>query len=274
MDANDIAPLTERDIAEYLIQNPGFFQRNSELLTSIQLGSAHGQRVISLHERQAEMLREKIKVLENRLVEMIRHGSENSITTNRLLHWVTGLFLEHDTAALPDKICHDIRTQFVVPQVAIRLWDVLPAYAHEPFTQGVSPETKSFASSLSTPYCGVHVSVEAVRWLQEPVLAASLALIPLRDADKPGAPAFGLLVLASPDASRYQDNMATDYLEHIGKMASAALSRLTPAATALQTSATPIDDKATTTSNTGTTENTGGEGNVSNTFKLPTDENR
>ena len=122
---------------------------------------------------------------------------------------------------------------------------MLPAYAHEPFTQGVSPETKSFASSLSTPYCGVHVSVEAVRWLQEPVLAASLALIPLRDADKPGAPAFGLLVLASPDASRYQDNMATDYLEHIGKMASAALSRLTPTATALQTAAatTPIDDR-------------------------------
>ena len=39
MNANDIAPLTERDIAEYLIQNPGFFQRNPELLTSLQLGS-------------------------------------------------------------------------------------------------------------------------------------------------------------------------------------------------------------------------------------------
>ena len=224
MNANDIAPLTERDIAEYLIQNPGFFQRNPELLTNLQLGSAHGQRVVSLHERQAEMLREKIKVLENRLVEMIRHGSENSISTNRLLHWATGLHLEHDPAALPQKICNDIREQFVVPQVAIRVWNVHEAYAHEPFAQGVSSDTKSFASSLSTPYCGVHVSVEAVRWLEEPLLAASLALIPLRAADK--ANAFGLLVLASPDASRYQDDMATDYLEHIGKMASAALSRL------------------------------------------------
>ena len=53
MNANDLAPLTERDIAEYLIQNPGSFQRHSDLLTSIQLGSAHGQRVVSLHERQA-----------------------------------------------------------------------------------------------------------------------------------------------------------------------------------------------------------------------------
>ena len=72
----------------------------------------------------------------------------------------------------------------------------------------------------------MHVSVEAVRWLQEPMLAASLALIPLRAGKQSDAQAFGLLVLASPDASRYQDDMATDYLEHIGKMASAALSRL------------------------------------------------
>ena len=40
MNVDDIAPLTERDIAEYLIQNPGFFQRNPELLTELQLGSA------------------------------------------------------------------------------------------------------------------------------------------------------------------------------------------------------------------------------------------
>ena len=227
MHPNDLAPLTERDIAEYLMQNQGFFQRNPELLTDLHLGSAHGQRVVSLHERQAEMLREKIKVLEQRLIDMIRHGSENSVTTNRLLHWVTNLSLEHNAAALPARICTTICEQFMVPQAAIRVWGVDAAYAACDFAQGVNSDTKSFASSLTTPYCGMHVGVEAVRWLDEPLLAASLALIPLRDATKPQSPAFGMLVLASPDANRYQDDMATDYLEHIGKMASAALSRLT-----------------------------------------------
>ena len=227
MHPNDLAPLTERAIAEYLMQNQGFFQRNPELLTDLHLGSAHGQRVVSLHERQAEMLREKIKVLEQRLIDMIRHGSENSVTTNRLLHWVTNLSLEHNAAALPARICTTICEQFMVPQAAIRVWGVDAAYAACDFAQGVNSDTKSFASSLTTPYCGMHVGVEAVRWLDEPLLAASLALIPLRDATKPQSPAFGLLVLASPDANRYQDDMATDYLEHIGKMASAALSRLT-----------------------------------------------
>ena len=227
MHPNDLAPLTERDIAEYLMQNQGFFQRNPELLTDLHLGSAHGQRVVSLHERQAEMLREKIKVLEQRLIDMIRHGSENSVTTNRLLHWVTNLSLEHNAAALPARICTTICEQFMVPQAAIRVWGVDAAYAACDFAQGVNSDTKSFASSLTTPYCGMRVGVEAVRWLDEPLLAASLALIPLRDATKPQSPAFGLLVLASPDANRYQDDMATDYLEHISKMASAALSRLT-----------------------------------------------
>lgn len=227
MHSDDLTPLTESDIAHYLFNNPGFFQRNQDLLTSLQLGSAHGQRVVSLHERQAEMLREKIKVLENRLVSLIRNGSENSVTTNRLLDWATSLHLVHDPTALPETICEDLKTRFLVPQVAMRVWGVAERFTHEAFTQDVNDDIKSFTASLTGPYCGMHVSIEAVRWLEEPLLAASLALIPLRDTEQANAPAFGLLVLASPDANRYQDDMATDYLQNIGNMASAALSRLT-----------------------------------------------
>ena len=75
-----------------------------------------------------------------------------------------------------------------------------------------------------TPYCGVNAGFEAVSWLEDPEAAASLALIPLRPAE--GAPAFGLLILSSPDSQRYQAGMATDFLERIAEIASAALSRL------------------------------------------------
>jgi hypothetical protein len=53
--------ITEDDIANYLANTPGFFERHAELLASIQLTSPHGQRAVSLQERQMEMLREKIK---------------------------------------------------------------------------------------------------------------------------------------------------------------------------------------------------------------------
>ena len=50
---------------------------------------------------------------------------------------------------------------------------------------------------------------------------------------RPGAvngsgPAFGMLVLASPDPQRFQAGFATDFLERIAELASAALSRLRP----------------------------------------------
>ena len=66
-----------------------------------------------------------------------------------------------------------------------------------------------------------------MKWLEEPTQAASLALLPLRPAGQPRALAFGMLVLASPDTQRYQEDMATDFLERIAEIASAALSRLT-----------------------------------------------
>ena len=75
--SNAIPPITEDDIAEYLLRTPGFFERHAEVLAGVQLTSPHGQRAVSLQERQMEMLRDRIKGLERRIIEMIRHGQEN-----------------------------------------------------------------------------------------------------------------------------------------------------------------------------------------------------
>ena len=52
-------------------------------------------------------------------------------------------------------------------------------------------------------------------------------MIPLRHAGTPGA--FGLLVLGSPDPTRYSADMGTEFLARLGETASAGLSRLLPA---------------------------------------------
>ena len=79
-----IQGITEQDIANYLANTPGFFERNAELLSAIHLTSPHGQRAVSLQERQMEMLRDKIKALERQIVEMIRHGQDNVAIADRL----------------------------------------------------------------------------------------------------------------------------------------------------------------------------------------------
>jgi uncharacterized protein YigA (DUF484 family) len=227
MKTDGMNPITEDDIANYLANSPDFFERHAQLLAAVQLTSPHGNRAVSLQERQAEMLREKIKALEHRVMDMVRHGNENMIIADRLHRWARSLFQVHSARALPDTLAAEIRTQFMVPQVAIRIWDVASRYGEEPFAQGVSQDAKSFASSLTQPYCGVNSGFEAVNWLDDTAMAMSLALIPLRDgAANSTGPAFGMLVLASPDHQRFQSGMGTDFLERIAELASAALSRL------------------------------------------------
>jgi uncharacterized protein YigA (DUF484 family) len=217
--------ITEQDIAQYLAHTPAFFERHAELLGSIQLTSPHGQRAVSLQERQMEMLRDRIRGLEARIVEMIRHGQENVAIADRLHRWTRTVLQVVDPALLPLRMVQELRHQFLIPQAAVRLWGVSPELSDEPFALGVSDDVRSFTASLTLPYCGVHAGFEAAGWLDDAPTVKSLALIPLRlDTGPDGA--FGLLVLGSPDPTRYSADMGTEFLVRVGEIASAALARL------------------------------------------------
>ena len=217
-------PITEDDIANFLANTPDFFERHAELLATVQLSSGHGNRAVSLQERQAGMLRDKIRGLESRVVEMIRHGQENGTIADKMQTWVLSLLMTPVARDLPDTIAQELQTQFSIPQAAIKVWEVAAPFSECDFAAGVSDDARSFAASLSTPFCGPNAGLEAVNWLPEPAAAKSVALIALRAGD--ATQAFGLLVLASPDAERFTSGMGTDFLQRIGELASAALSRL------------------------------------------------
>jgi uncharacterized protein len=219
--------ITETDIADYLANTPGFFERHAELLGSVQLTSPHGQRAVSLQERQMEMLRDKIKGLEGKIIEMIRYGQDNVSIADRLHRWTRALMLTPRAAELPDVLVRELMHQFIIPQAGIRLWGAAPSFAAQGFTQAVGDDIRVFAASLGVPYCGVNAGFEAVQWLDEPAAAKSMALIPLR-AEAAAGEAFGMLVLASPDPTRYTADMGTEFLARIGEIAAAALSRLLP----------------------------------------------
>lgn len=219
--------MTEHDIANYLSANPEFFEREADLLSAVRLISPHSRRTVSLQERQAEMLREKIRMLEGRLMEMIRHGTDNLALSDRLLCWARDMFLTQEALELPEAVASSIQLQFAVPQVAIKVWGVDPAFAGAGFAQGVSEDARMLATSLREPFCGVNSGFEATSWLAQPAQVASLALLPLRAVEAANtAPAFGMLVLASPDAQRFTSTMGTDFLARIAEVASAALTPL------------------------------------------------
>ena len=223
--------ITETDIANYLANTPGFFERHAELLGSVQLTSPHGQRAVSLQERQMEMLRDKIRGLEGKIIEMIRYGQDNVSIADRLHRWTRTLMLTPQPADVPAVLVRELMHQFMIPQAGIRIWGAAAGFATHDFAQPVGDDIKLFAGSLSLPYCGVNSGFEAAQWLADPIGAKSMALIPLRAdaADAAATPAFGMLVLASPDPTRYTADMGTEFLTRIGDIAGAALARLLPA---------------------------------------------
>jgi uncharacterized protein len=247
--------MNDREVADYLIANPEFFNAHAEMLATIRLANPHGKAAVSLQERQMDMLRDKNKHLERRLAELVRYGHENDSIAQKFNRWTARVMAERDPYALPRSIAHGLREVFDVPQAALRIWDVAEGYAQADFARHVGEEVRIFANSLATPYCGANTGFEAAQWLAMPATSSgtaaalsasacadgeapaaadeakteSIALLALRDPlAAPEAPAFGLLVMGSNDPRRFHDGMATDFLVQIGTLASAALSRLLP----------------------------------------------
>ena len=219
-------PITEDDIANFLANTPDFFERHAELLATVQLSSGHGSRAVSLQERQAGMLREKIKGLETRVVDMIRHGNDNEAIASRLQRWTQRMLQVSQACDVPGAIVQGLLDDLHIPQVAIKVWDTPAALAAEAFTHGVSEDIRTFTASLSAPYCGINAGFEAVGWLADGPLVQSLALIPLLSPAGAALPVSGLLILASPNAERFQAGMGVDFLVQLGLLASASLARL------------------------------------------------
>jgi uncharacterized protein YigA (DUF484 family) len=209
------------EIARYLQDHPKFFEEYADLLAQLYIPHPHGGRTISITERQILTLREKAKLLEAKLGEMIRFGEENDAIGEKVHRLATGLAGARDFAAVRRVLLSHLGEDFAVPNVALRLWS-LPAQADAAEFSEVNEQTRIFAAGLVNPFCGANAGFEAAEWFGEAGShVRSLALVPLRRE----AETIGLLALGSEDVQRFYPEMGTLYLGHIGDMASAALLR-------------------------------------------------
>jgi uncharacterized protein len=219
------ATLDSTAVAQYLTDHPYFFEEHANLLGAVRLSSPLTGRAVSLQERQLEVMREKYKTLELRLAELNRRAHENETIANRFHSWNQSLLRERDVAGMPRAITEGLKASFHVPAATLRLFSPAADYAGEWFATGVSEDARLFANGLQAPYCGSNNDFDAVRWLDDSASIQSAVIVPLRQPGVKG-PAFGLLVMGSPDPERFTALMATDFLVHIGETASVALTPL------------------------------------------------
>ncbi|MDO8179002.1 MAG: DUF484 family protein [Undibacterium sp.] len=216
--------MNSNDIADFLSNNPHFFEEHAELLSRIKLTSPLMGRAISLQERQMEVVREKHRVLELRLNELMRVAQENDSITSKFQNWTRSLLLARNDVELPHVLTQGLQDIFSLPHATLRLWDVAEDFSHTWFAQAAGEDVQLFAKGLNAPFCGKNQEFEAASWIDAPQAVESLAMLPLRLS--PSSATFGLLVLGSPDPSRFTKDMATDFLAKIADTSSAALSCL------------------------------------------------
>jgi hypothetical protein len=216
--------LDSNAVAQYLLDNPQFFEEHADLLADVKLTSTLGGRAVSLQERQMEVLRHKYHALELRLAELMRIGQENDAITQKFQQWARSLLLARNDVDLPHVLIDGLQSIFGVPYATLRLWNVAEEFSHTWFAADVSEDARLFANGLNAPFCGKNNDFEVVTWIDEAQDIQSVAMLPLR---RDGATdAFGLLVLGSPDPARYTSDMATDFLVKIADTAGAAMTCL------------------------------------------------
>lgn len=212
--------MNANDIADYLSQHPEFFTEHAELLAGINLVNPHGDAVVSLGERQVGVLREKQRLLETKMAELLRFGEENDAIGDKVHRFALALISAGSFADIVRALYSDLGAGFGVPHVALRLWGI--GGGNEPEYAPVSGTLRRMADSLSDPRCGPSSDQEASGWFGERGAALqSMAQIALRV----DGVCVGLLVLASEDPERFHSGMGVLYLNRIGDMTAAALRR-------------------------------------------------
>ena len=215
--------LTAEQVAEFLRQNPGFFEQHVDLLVNIQIPHPHGGRAMSIGERQLVALREKTRLLEDKLRELIAFGEENDAIGEKVHRLACRLIEAHRTGRRPRhgsiSTCSTTSPCRTWP-CACGTWPKANAETKE-FAR-VADEMREFVENMAAPYCGHHAVYENQAWFGEaaPHLK-SFALVPLRR----GEQSFGVLALASEDAKRFYPEMGTLYLRASASSSSCALWR-------------------------------------------------
>lgn len=199
------------DVANYLQNNPDFFEAYAQMLADVVIPHPYGGRTISLSERQMLTLRERVKELEKKLHDLLEFAKENDGLQSKLHQFTLTLFGTGAVSGLQDAVVHNLREVFAIPHAALHLWK----------EQAPSAEVLAFADGHTQPVCLHEATADTAQWFGEaaPHLR-SFAYLPLR-ANKQ---TIGLLILASEDTQRFYPGMGTVFLQHIADLVSAALS--------------------------------------------------
>ncbi len=219
---------TEDAIHDYLQANPDFFERHSELLSTLRLPHVSGA-AVSLVERQVSVLRQKDLELERKLKDLIEVARINDTLGAKMHQLTLRLLAANDISETLEAIETALRTGFNSDLSVLVLFSDPSMFEDVNigrFFKPVERETeslKAFGTFLKSnnPRCGqVRDSQRDFLFGIETNEVGSAALIPLGKKSE-----IGFLAIGSEDSNRFHPGMSMDFLSRLGDLVAEALKR-------------------------------------------------
>jgi len=217
--------LTAQAVADYLINNPGFFITNEPLLADLHLPHGMGN-ASSLLERQVKILRERNIDMRKRLNDMLEHGQRNDILFNKTRSLVLHILDSKSLGDLSKRITSYCENEFQVDRVLLTL--LANPELHTPASScrilSLGEAERAMPSLLKSSECiSGAFRPEEFRFLfadNHENLASAIVLPVLLDGK-----IAGFLTLGSEDPMYFKSGMDTLFLKFIGDVISHLLPR-------------------------------------------------
>lgn len=220
----DELPLTDEMVSAYLQDNPDFFNRNPELLSSLRVQDAN-RGVVSLVERQQQNLREKVQLLEEEITQLLAVANNNE----QLFTVYSDLYLQLIDCQSIDEIldCLHQTTTKLLSLADCKVWFCDNIDSDHPAI--IKEDCQSIlATRLSDDdyYFGRMAKNEiALLFHQNDIFACSqtgsVVLIKLKSAKQ----TLGFIAISSQDAEHFDPRMDTLLLNQFSKLVAKLLAK-------------------------------------------------
>ncbi len=144
-------------VLDFLKSHPEFFEEQAEFFHQVEIAHPYSGRTISLAERQMITLREKNRLLEHRLGELLGVGESNDALGARMHQLTVALVGAGRLDQIVGTVLKSLAKDFSVPQARLRLWGEGAANLGHDACTPVSAELIKEVASMHHPVTGVYV---------------------------------------------------------------------------------------------------------------------
>lgn len=220
---NENIDLSEREVVAYLQQHPDLLQKHEALLESMQVPHNAGSGMVSLIERQVEVLREKNRQQEDRLLVLINNARINEELTEKLHRYSLLLSSTESIEELIQGAAENLQQLFNIDAVSVH---IKPEFQSDNI-QISNLSEKSYGAILDTlgnDSCSCHNELDDELMVSlfgdKSSTIKSCALLAL---DTPHR--IGFIALGSSDQDRFSPQKGTLILSRLSEQFSTALIR-------------------------------------------------